>query len=92
MHFLPQEIDDYVVAHSQKEPELLQQLNTETWQTVLNPRMLSGSFQGRVLAMIAKLTQPTNILENLTEIKSFKLSLDFMAIMKQNTELIRIEI
>ena len=63
MHFLPETIDDYVVQHSQKEPLLLQQLSKETWQKVLNPRMLSGAYQGRVLSMISKLIQPKNILE-----------------------------
>lgn len=63
MNFLPQEIDDYVVAHSQQEPKLLQELSKETWQKVLNPRMLSGAFQGRVLSMISKLVQPKEILE-----------------------------
>lgn len=63
MHFLPQEIDDYVVAHSAEEPELLQQLNRETHQKVLQPRMLSGHYQGRILSMISKLVQPKNILE-----------------------------
>jgi caffeoyl-CoA O-methyltransferase len=63
MHFLPQEIDDYVVAHSAKEPELLQQLNRETNQKVLQPRMLSGHYQGRILSMLSKLINPQNILE-----------------------------
>lgn len=63
MHFLPQEIDDYVVQHSAKEPELLQKLNRETNQKVLQPRMLSGHYQGRLLSMISKLVQPTSILE-----------------------------
>ena len=63
MNFIPDIIDDYVVKHSQKEPELLQQLYKETWQKVVNPRMLSGAFQGRVLSMISKLIQPTTILE-----------------------------
>lgn len=63
MNFLPQNIDDYVVAHSQQEPKLLQELSKETWQKVLNPRMLSGAFQGRVLSMISKLIQPKQILE-----------------------------
>ncbi|WP_456378896.1 O-methyltransferase [Lutibacter sp.] len=63
MNFLPDNIDTYVVNNSQKEPEILQQLNKETWQKVLNPRMLSGAFQGRVLSMISKLIQPTTILE-----------------------------
>ena len=63
MHFIPEKLDDYVVSHSQKEPELLQQLSRETWQKVLAPRMLSGHFQGRVLSMISKLINPKNILE-----------------------------
>ena len=63
MHFLPEEIDNYVVAHSQEEPKILQELTKETWQKVLNPRMLSGAFQGRLLSMISKLMQPENILE-----------------------------
>lgn len=63
MHFLPEKIDDYVVHHSQQEPQILQELSRETWQKVLNPRMLSGAFQGRVLSMIAKLVQPKTILE-----------------------------
>ena len=63
MHFLPNKIDDYVVNHSQQEPKVLQELSKETWQKVLNPRMLSGAFQGRLLSMISKLIQPKNILE-----------------------------
>ena len=63
MHFLPEKIDNYVVNHSQQEPKILQELTKETWQKVLNPRMLSGAFQGRVLSMISKLIQPKSILE-----------------------------
>jgi caffeoyl-CoA O-methyltransferase len=63
MHFLPNKIDDYIVNHSQQEPTVLQELSKETWQKVLNPRMLSGAFQGRVLSIISKLIQPKNILE-----------------------------
>lgn len=63
MHFLPEKIDNYVVEHSQQEPKLLQELSKETWQKVLNPRMLSGAFQGRILAMLTKLIRPKTILE-----------------------------
>ena len=63
MHFLPEKIDDYIVAHSEEEPELLQQLTRETYQKILQPIMLSGPYQGRVLSMISKLTQPKTILE-----------------------------
>ncbi len=63
MNFLPKEIDDYVVLHTEDEPELLKQLSKETWQKVLVPRMLSGHYQGRILSMLSKLTQPKTILE-----------------------------
>ena len=63
MHFLPKKLDDYIVAHSEDEPELLQQLTRETYQKVLQPIMLSGPYQGRVLSMISKLMQPKSVLE-----------------------------
>lgn len=63
MHFISQELEDYIEQHSQNEPELLVQLNRETYQKVLQPRMLSGHFQGRVLSMLSKLIRPLTILE-----------------------------
>lgn len=63
MHFLSDELDHYVTQHSQDEPELLAQLNKETYQKILQPRMLSGHFQGRVLSLLSKIIHPTNILE-----------------------------
>ncbi|MCW5521134.1 O-methyltransferase [Aureitalea sp. L0-47] len=63
MDFLPEKIDEYAVAHSQAEPELLKQLHRETWQKVLAPRMLSGHLQGRTLSMLSKLINPKYILE-----------------------------
>jgi len=63
MHFIPKNLDDYVVKHSENEPELLQELNRETYQKILQPRMLSGHYQGRVLSMVSKLVNPKNILE-----------------------------
>ena len=63
MYFLPENLDNYIVAHSEQEPELLQQLTRETYQKVLQPIMLSGPYQGRVLSMISKLIKPKMILE-----------------------------
>ncbi len=63
MHFISSELENYVEKHSQNEPQLLADLNRETYQKVLLPRMLSGHFQGRVLSMLSKLIRPTNILE-----------------------------
>jgi caffeoyl-CoA O-methyltransferase len=63
MHFISQDLEDYIEKHSGKEPELLAALNKETYQKILLPRMLSGHFQGRVLSMLSKLIRPINILE-----------------------------
>ena len=63
MYFLPETLDNYIVTHSEQEPELLQQLTRETYQKVLQPIMLSGPYQGRVLSMISKLINPKSILE-----------------------------
>lgn len=63
MHFISEELEDYAAFHSENEPELLAALNRETHQKILQPRMLSGHFQGRVLSMISKLVNPQHILE-----------------------------
>jgi predicted O-methyltransferase YrrM len=63
MEFISKDLQDYVELHSEEEPELLQQLSKETWQKVLQPRMLSGHYQGRLLSLISKLTKPESILE-----------------------------
>ncbi len=63
MHFISQDLEDYIEQHSQKEPALLAALNKETYQKILLPRMLSGHFQGRVLSILSKLIRPVNILE-----------------------------
>ena len=63
MHFISQELENYIEQHSEKEPALLAALNKETYQKILLPRMLSGHFQGRVLSMLSKLIRPLHILE-----------------------------
>ena len=63
MHFIPEKLDDYVVRHSEDEPILLKALTRETYQKILQPRMLSGHYQGRVLSVLSKLIRPKAILE-----------------------------
>ena len=63
MYFLPEALDKYIVDHSEDEPQLLQELTRETYQKVLQPIMLSGPYQGRVLSMLSKLISPKSILE-----------------------------
>lgn len=63
MEFIAEALLDYAVSHSQKEPDLLEELTRATHLKVLQPRMLSGPLQGRFLSLLAKLIQPKNILE-----------------------------
>ena len=63
MDFLPKEIDAYSLAHTTSETEVLNDLNRQTNIQILQPRMLSGHLQGRVLSMLSNMVQPTNILE-----------------------------
>ena len=63
MEFLPEAIENYASSHTEKESNLLVDLNRETWANVMIPRMLSGHLQGRILSMFSKLVNPENILE-----------------------------
>lgn len=63
MEFLPEVIEEYVEAHTQKESDVLYDLNRQTHLKIMQPRMLSGHLQGRVLSMFSKMIQPKNILE-----------------------------
>ena len=63
MEFLEDDIMKYAENHSQSEPQLLKELYRETHQKMLQPRMISGHFQGRFLSFFSQLTQPDIILE-----------------------------
>ncbi len=63
MEFIAQGLADYANAHSTVASSLLQRIERETHLDVLQPRMLSGPFQGRLLSLISKLVQPKRILE-----------------------------
>lgn len=63
MEFLPEDIEQYVIAHSEPEPEHLYELNRKTHLKVLQPRMLSGHVQGRILSMLSHMIRPKRVLE-----------------------------
>lgn len=63
MHFLSEELENYAAQHTEDEPLLLQELNKRTHLNVLQPRMISGHFQGRFLSLLSKMVQPCTILE-----------------------------
>ena len=62
-NFINTGILKYSEINSQKEPLLLKELNRETHLKILNPRMLSGVFQGRLISLISKLIKPKKVLE-----------------------------
>ena len=63
MHFLSPLLEKYIQDSSENEPELLKELSRETHLKVIQPRMITGHFQGRVLSMLSKIINPINILE-----------------------------
>ncbi|MFO7922679.1 MAG: O-methyltransferase [Bacteroidales bacterium] len=58
-----QEKDKYILEHCTGEDPLLAELNRQTCLRVLNPRMLSGHYQGKILEMISIMIGPDRILE-----------------------------
>ena len=63
MNFLDPEIEQYAEAHTSPESPLLEQIRRDTYLEVLQPRMLSGHLQGRLLSMLSKMICPNSILE-----------------------------
>lgn len=56
-------LEDYLVQHSSQEDPLLKELSRETHLKAINPRMLSGHLQGKLLEFISRMIQPLRILE-----------------------------
>lgn len=56
-------IDAYISANSSPEPDYLAVVNRRTHLKVINPRMMSGHIQGRVLSMLCHMLKPSRVLE-----------------------------
>ena len=56
-------LEEYISSHTTPENEVLEQIERDTYVHVLNPHMLSGHVQGRVLSMISHMLRPKRILE-----------------------------
>ena len=63
INFIDDNILNYSISKSEKESKLLNDLYRETYLKVLNPRMISGHYQGRILSFISKIMSPKKILE-----------------------------
>lgn len=57
------ELEKYILNNSTPEDDILADLNRETHIKALNPRMISGHPQGKLLELISKIVSPLNILE-----------------------------
>ena len=56
-------LEAYISDHSSPENEVLESITRDTHVHILNPHMLSGHVQGRVLSMISNMIRPNRILE-----------------------------
>ena len=63
INFIDDNILNYSISKSEKESKLLNDLYRETYLKVLNPKMISGHYQGRILSLISKIISPRKILE-----------------------------
>jgi predicted O-methyltransferase YrrM len=63
MEFLDPALEAYINRHTRSESSHLNALSRETHLKVLQPRMLSGHLQGRVLSMLSHMIRPKKVLE-----------------------------
>jgi len=56
-------LNEYISTHSTPENEALEAITRDTYVHILNPHMLSGHIQGRVLSMLSHMIRPKRILE-----------------------------
>ena len=56
-------LEKYIHDHTSPEEELLHELDRETNLRVVQPRMISGHIQGKLLEMLVRMHQPRTILE-----------------------------
>ena len=56
-------LEQYVETMSSPEDALLRELERETYLRVINPRMISGHIQGKLMEMLVRMLRPRRILE-----------------------------
>ena len=60
---MTEELENYILKHSDDEGALLATLRRDAFVHLLRPRMVSGHLQGRVLKMFCRMMRPKHILE-----------------------------
>jgi len=56
-------LEDYILRHTDAEPEYLTEIERNSYLKMINPRMCSGHLQGRILSMMCQMIQPVFALE-----------------------------
>lgn len=56
-------LEQYILDNTKPEEALLHRLERETYLRVINPRMISGHLQGKLLEMLVRMMRPQRILE-----------------------------
>lgn len=60
---MTEELESYIIYHSDTEPESLRRLERDVNLRLLYPRMCSGRYQGRLLKMLTAMVAPRRVLE-----------------------------
>ena len=56
-------LEAYILDNTKPEEELMHRLERETYLRVINPRMISGHLQGKLLEMLVRMLRPKRVLE-----------------------------
>lgn len=56
-------LEQYILDNTKPEDELMHRLERETYLRVINPRMISGHVQGKLLEMLVRMMRPKRVLE-----------------------------
>ena len=60
---MTEQLEDYILAHIDKEGDVLRLVNRDTHVYNLRPRMCSGHLQGKLLKMFVRMIKPRRVLE-----------------------------
>ena len=60
---MDRKLEQYIIDHSSTEDPVLDELYRQTHLRFVNPNMVSGHIQGRILEMISRMVSPENVLE-----------------------------
>ena len=56
-------VDQYIEEHTTAASDLLNELERQTYLTILRPQMVAGHLQGKVLEMMCRMIRPQRVLE-----------------------------